>query len=126
MPSRGIEPPWIAPHASETCLSTSFNTTAGLEYFTIGVGLVVLVEFLVVIVIFMFRIYFCLGFNPFAGMKTVSVTSPKLGLNTDNFLFGHITGNFNLLSCGESIFNDTNAICEIFYHFGYITSECLI
>ena len=30
VPSRGVEPPWIAPHASETCLSTSSNTTASL------------------------------------------------------------------------------------------------
>ena len=31
MPSRGFEPPRIAPHASETCLSTNSNTTAKLK-----------------------------------------------------------------------------------------------
>jgi hypothetical protein len=33
VPKAGLEPAWIAPHAPQTCVSTSSTTSAELEFY---------------------------------------------------------------------------------------------
>jgi hypothetical protein len=38
VPKAGLEPAWIAPHAPQTCVSTSSTTSAQIKYYYIKAG----------------------------------------------------------------------------------------